>query len=364
MLKKDISELKRRLKKDNCTFTKVCGCYVDSDKKKVTNIDEIFLNLDDSEYFKYLEIAKKVVSGKLKNNLLELSFDKSSGQQQSLLKFKKSALKDSAMLDNFYNQIINNYKTFGNYLILIFHDVYDVMTKTSDGQKLDESEEIYEYILCAICPVTLSNPGLGYRHDENIISTLKRDWVVGMPETGFLYPAFTERSTDIDHVLFYTKDTKEPHTELMTDILGCEVKTTTEQKQNDFVTILDDAMETASLEEDIMKVTKGNILEDLLIKEIDFPEDRVTTDKIEDVLFTSGLTESVISSILEEYNKRFTKEEIPEVTELVKSKELQKCKPYANRKFKRIEKLIMDKTGVSKENACTIAREVINVSQS
>ena len=92
MLKKDISELKRRLKKDNCTFTKVCGCYVDSDKKKVTNIDEIFLNLDDSEYFKYLEIAKKVVSGKLKNNLLELSFDKSSGQQQSLLKFKKSCL--------------------------------------------------------------------------------------------------------------------------------------------------------------------------------------------------------------------------------------------------------------------------------
>ena len=59
MDKKSINELRRRLKKDGCTFTKICGCYIDDNKNKVTNLDEIFLNLEDEEYFKYLEIAKK-----------------------------------------------------------------------------------------------------------------------------------------------------------------------------------------------------------------------------------------------------------------------------------------------------------------
>ena len=29
MTKKDILELKRRMKKEACTFTKLCGCYVE-----------------------------------------------------------------------------------------------------------------------------------------------------------------------------------------------------------------------------------------------------------------------------------------------------------------------------------------------
>lgn len=59
MDKKSIGELRRRLKKDSCTFTKICGCYVDDNKNKVTNLDEIFMNLEDEEYYKYLEIGKK-----------------------------------------------------------------------------------------------------------------------------------------------------------------------------------------------------------------------------------------------------------------------------------------------------------------
>lgn len=69
-------------------------------------------------------------------------------------------------MDTFYDMIIDSYDYVGNYLILIFHDAYDVMTKTSDNDKLDESEEVYEYLLCAICPVNLTKPGLGYREDE------------------------------------------------------------------------------------------------------------------------------------------------------------------------------------------------------
>ena len=50
MNKKDIHELKRRLTKHGCTFTRMCGCYVDAEHNKVTNIAETFLNLEEEDF--------------------------------------------------------------------------------------------------------------------------------------------------------------------------------------------------------------------------------------------------------------------------------------------------------------------------
>ena len=198
--KKDILELKRRFKKESCTFTRLCGCYVDADRNKITTFGETFLNLEDEEFYKYLEIAKKVMSGVIGNNLLELEFptaeEAPGGRQQFLMGLRESALKSDELMDAFYDLVIESYSYVGNYLILVFHDAYDVMTKTSDNNKLDESEEVYEYLLCAICPVTLTKPGLGYRENENRIGPRIRDWVVGVPDTGFVFPALpTEAAT-------------------------------------------------------------------------------------------------------------------------------------------------------------------------
>ena len=177
MNKKDIMELKRRFKKEACTFTRMCGCYVSVEKEKITKIAETFLNLEDEEFYKYLEIAKKTLSGNIGNNLVELAFPReqeaAGGKQQFLMGLRESKLKNDDLLDTFYDMIIDNYDRVGNYLILIFHDAYDVMTKTSDNDKLDESEEVYEYLLCAICPVELTKPALGYREAENRIGARK-----------------------------------------------------------------------------------------------------------------------------------------------------------------------------------------------
>ena len=128
------------------------------------------------------------------NNLLELNFppdeENIGGRQLSLMELKKSKLKDDALLDSFYKLIIDSYDYTGNFLILIFHDAYDVITKTTDNSKLDESEEVYEYLLCAICPVSLSKPGLGYFEDENRIGARIRDWVVGTSRSWICFSSF------------------------------------------------------------------------------------------------------------------------------------------------------------------------------
>ena len=205
MNKKEILELKRRMTKTNCTFTRMCGCYVNAEKEIVLTFNENFLNLSEDELHKYLEIATKTLSGTRGNNLLELTFPKeqeeAGGKQQFLMGLKESKLKNDELSQTFYQLVIDNYDYAGNYLIILFHDVYDVMAKTSDNRTLDESEEVYEYLLGAVCPVTLSKAALGYIETENRIGPRMRDWVVGVPDAGFVFPAFTGRSTDIHSVM-------------------------------------------------------------------------------------------------------------------------------------------------------------------
>ena len=327
MNKKEILELKRRLKKDACTFTRMCGCYVDADRNKVTTIGETFLNLEDEEFYKYLEIAKKVLSGTVGNNILELEFpaeeEAPGGRQQFLMGLRESALKSDELTDAFYDLVIENYSYVGNYLILVFHDAYDVMTKTSDNNKLDDSVEVDEYLLCAICPVTLTKPGLGYREDENRIAPRVRDWVVGVPDTGFVFPAFTDRSSDIHSVMFYTRDTKSPHTEFMEAGLGCGAKFTATEKKLTFQNIVREVIgEEDEKSSAILMDIHDNLNSLIPVTAEDEPEPEpviVTTTAIADVLSESGVSEEQAAVIGKTYEDVFA-DELPEAEQLVDPK--------------------------------------------
>ena len=52
MNKKEVAELKRRLKKERCTIQHMCGCYVDAEKNKLVKFSQKFLNLEEDEFYK------------------------------------------------------------------------------------------------------------------------------------------------------------------------------------------------------------------------------------------------------------------------------------------------------------------------
>lgn len=327
MNQKDVLELKRRLKKDACTFTRVCGCYVDADKNKITSFGETFLNLEDEEFYKYLEIAKKTLSGTIGNNLLELNFpldeEAAGGRQQFLLGLRESKLKNPELLERFYDMVIESYDYAGNYLILLFHDAYDVMTKTTDNNALDESEEVFEYLLCAICPVQLSKPGLGYREDENRIGPRIRDWVVSVPDSGFLFPAFTDRSTDIHSLMFYTKDTKAPHAEFMELGLGCGARRTATEQKMTFHSIVKQAYgdDVEKSGEVLMEIQQN--LNDLVEEKAELEEDPVilTPELLTNVMEESGVAPEKAEKIGKTCAEEFA-EEAPLAENVVDSKAL------------------------------------------
>ncbi|MDS0524707.1 DUF4317 domain-containing protein [Clostridium sp. SHJSY1] len=315
MRKKDILELKKRLKKDHCTFTKMCGCYVNGEKNVLLKFRETFLNLEEDEYFKYLEIAKKVMSGTIGNNILKLNFplneDFLNEKQSFLMKLKKSGLKDDELLDEFYNSVIESYDYTGNFLIIIFHDAYDIITKTTDNGKLDESEEVYEYILCAICPVTLASPGLSYFDEENRIKARVRDWGVGAPANGFIFPAFVDRSTDVNSVMYYTKNPKDTHPEMMEYVLGCNEKQTAAiQKESFQLIVKDHFMENEEKAEEIFMDIQENLNtmideHNSIYDDTDAEPITLTKEVVQNLLIESGIPEEITTKIEQSYEESF-----------------------------------------------------------
>lgn len=228
MIKSEILEIKKQFTHENCSITKICGCYVDGEKNIKTRLSESFLCLPEAETFKYFEIFKKTLSGTVGKNLINMEFPTATefegGTQEFLLKLRDSQLKDEAIVEEFYNKVIDMYDCVGNYLILLVHTAYDVPGKTRDKIKMDDSsDEVYNYILCDICPVELSKPGLSYNSESNIFQNRIQDWIVGSPINGFLFPAFNDRSADIHSLLYYSKDPEELHYDFVNQIFGCEL---------------------------------------------------------------------------------------------------------------------------------------------
>ena len=168
---KEIAEIKKTFKEDRSSISRICGCYVDGEKNKVTEFKEAFLALPEEDLFKYFSIFKKSLSGSLGKNLLNMEFpldEELNGEKYALLmKLRETELKDDEVLQTFYDRVIENYDTVDNYLILIIHQAYDIPGKTSDNIEMeDASDEVYSHILCSICPVSLSKAGLSYLASE------------------------------------------------------------------------------------------------------------------------------------------------------------------------------------------------------
>lgn len=247
MNKKEISEIKKQFTPANCAITRIRGCYVDGEKNKKTEIKEAFLSLSEEEMFKYFEIFRKTLSGTLGKNLLNMEFpldqEAEGGTQHFLLKLRESKLQDDDLAEAFFDKIIEHYDYAENYYIILIHAVYDIPGKSSDGQEMfDASDEIYDHLLCSICPVNLSKAGLCYNAQTNNIEDRIRDWIVEMPDVGFLFPVFNDRSTDIHGVLYYSKNAEQLRSTFVDEVLGCTTPLSAGGQRDSFNALVEETL--------------------------------------------------------------------------------------------------------------------------
>ena len=247
MNKKEVLEIRKQFSPENCAITRICGCYVDGDKERKLEFKEAFLSLPEEETFKYFDIFKRTLSGTIGKNMMNMGFpleqELKGGTQDFLLQLRDSKLTDDMLVSEFYEKVIENYDFGEHYLILLIHAAYDVPGKASDGTEMfDASDSVYNYILCSICPVSLSKAGLCYNAEKNSIEDRVRDWIVSDPANGFLFPAFNDRDADIHNILYYSKKPEELQDIFVEEVLGCSEIMSAKNQKESFQTILTDTL--------------------------------------------------------------------------------------------------------------------------
>ena len=252
MNKKEISEIKKQFSPNNCAITRICGCYVDGEKNKKTELKEAFLSLSEEEMFKYFEIFKKTLSGTIGKNLINMEFpldqEKEGGTQEFLMKLRGSKLQDNSILEEFYDKII---------------------------EKFDASDEIYDHILCSICPVNLSKAGLCYNAETNNIEDRIRDWIVEMPDLGFLFPVFNDRSTDIHGLLYYTKNAEQLRSTFVDEMFGCTTPLSAGGQRDSFNALVEETLGDDCAYDTVMNIHEK--LNEWVESQKDSPEPAVLT---------------------------------------------------------------------------------------
>ena len=293
MNKREIAEIKKQFKKDNNAITRICGCYVDAEKQIKTTLKEAFFALSEEEIFKYYEMFKKVLSGGIGKNLHNLEYSIHAEGEDSahamLMKLREDKLTDDEVVDAFYNKVIENYDYGENYYIILIHSAYDVPGKASDNEEMfDASEEVYNHILCCICPVKLSEPGLSYNEATNHIEERPRDWWVQPPMTGFLFPAFNDRSTDIHSVLYYSKNPEELHYEFIDTCLGAPSPISYKAQKEAFQEVLSGTL-GEECDYEIVRQIHENLTEMVEEHKEDVEPLRLSKPEVKDLLEKSGV---------------------------------------------------------------------------
>ena len=200
----DMLELTRRMTPKRTCFSRVAGCYVTRDGEMDGTFNIHFGKLTEAEKKQNLELAKAIPFAKTNIQLKEYNLPNTTGRRDSmralLTALKETELKDDALLSILYEVIMERYKVPFDYAITLFFGTYDIPQKGTDGQWIEDSVEMYDFLICSIAPY-------------------EGDYEVGWPEFGFLYPAFSDRSPDKDKIDIYNVDPDMENKEIMKMIL-------------------------------------------------------------------------------------------------------------------------------------------------
>ncbi|MDE6501987.1 MAG: DUF4317 domain-containing protein [Ruminococcus sp.] len=301
MNKKETAEIKKNFS-DNSGFfimEKILTAFVDSEKNVRYNNVNSCLTMPAEEHEVYSETLKKVLNTNVGKAFVEYEFPNEAyetGKSQDILyKLLKSELKDEQACEDFVNHIADNLVYAGNYVLITAYCCYTVRRKDKNDDFADGEDEIYRYLLTAVCPVTTGSDGFVFDYLNNeIVKKLNTELIISKaPTDGFLYPVFSNRSTDVNHVMYYSQKANNPNISMVENVLGCTFVMSAENEKANFQTILKnvvgedlDYMVIKSVNERIQEFVEENkddtdqtVIDHLMLKEIlsdvGVPEERV-----------------------------------------------------------------------------------------
>lgn len=311
MIDKEISEVRRHLRRDRSNITHIYGCYVNDNKEIISEFKQSVGMMPENESDKYFALLRRSLSGALGKNLIDITFKTSqvadSPEHKLLMALRESRLEDEEKRLEFYQKIIDTVVLEGNYLILLGCDSYDVPFKSKDDSfQKDSSEEVYRFLLCCICPVKQTKANLHYIPEEKVFHDGAMNQMVSAPALGFLFPAFDNRSTNIYNALYYTHDTKGAQDALIEAIFNTPVPQPAAEQKKSFEALLTTSLgEECSL--DVVQTVHDQICQRIeLHKESKVPEPLlISKEDVKEVLSSCGVSEEHVAKFSVDYDEVF-----------------------------------------------------------
>ena len=308
---KEISEIRRRVRRDRSNMTAIYGCYVNDQKSIVTEFKQSTGMMPESEAEKYFALMKRALSGSVGKNLIDITFQTAqvvdSPEHKLLMNLRATGLKDEALRAELYNKIIQSVNIQEGFLILLGCDSYDVPFKSKDDEIQQEaSNETYTYLLCCVCPVKQSKPGLEYVSEEKQFHDSGISHIPAAPEVGFLFPAFDNRATNIYNALFYTRSAKENHENLVNSLFCVQPPKPAAEQKKSFEALLGNSLkEECSME--TMQTVHEQICQSIeLHKESRVAEPLlISKEQVKSALKESGVSEKGVAKFSVDYDEVF-----------------------------------------------------------
>ena len=309
---KEIGEIRRHLRRDRSNITKIYGCFVNDNREIITEFSQSTGMMPENEGDKYFALFKRVLSGSVGKNLIDLSFKtaqvaQGAPEHKLLMDLRECKLSDDELLQGFFQKIIDTVTLEGNYLILIGCDSYDVPFKGKDDiSDADKSEEVYTYLICAICPVKQTKANLHYVPEEKLFHDGAMNQPVSAPVLGFLFPAFDNRSTNIYNALYYTHDIKVSQDALIEALFNTPVPMPAAEQKKCFEALLTTALgEDCNL--DVVQTVHDQLCERIeLHKEAKVAEPLlIAKADVKETLASCGVSEEHLAKWSMDYDETF-----------------------------------------------------------
>ena len=309
---KEIGEIRRHLRRDRSNITKIYGCFVNDNREIITEFSQSTGMMPENEGDKYFALFKRVLSGSVGKNLIDLSFKtaqvaQGAPEHKLLMDLRECKLSDDELLHGFFQKIIDTVALEGNYLILIGCDSYYVPFKGKDDiSDADKSEEVYTYLICAICPVKQTKANIHYVPEEKLFHDGAMNQPVSAPVLGFLFPAFDNRSTNIYNALYYTHDIKVSQDALIEALFNTPVPMPAAEQKKCFEALLTTALgEDCNL--DVVQTVHDQLCERIeLHKEAKVAEPLlIAKADVKETLASCGVSEEHLAKWSVDYDETF-----------------------------------------------------------
>ncbi len=304
MNKKEVAEIRKNFTDSSGFFTlnHILTAYVDPQKNILCKDNKLYSLIPEDEGAVMLESLKKILGGSLGKNLTEYGFPNEEyaedGAQNDLYAAVKGKLEDEVSCDKLLTRIVNNMEYEMAYTVIIGYCSYSVMTRDKNDESYDDAAEEYNFIAAAICPVNTGDDGLMFdRENSSIVKKANTDLIISrMPTDGFFFPVFSDRSPDVNRVMYYTKTPKKPNISVVENVLGCNFVMTCQSEKETFQQVLTDVVGDELSYTVITQVNEA--LRDIVTSSKNETEMPLIDDsKLHGILFDAGVSSEKLDAL-------------------------------------------------------------------